>query len=187
MASCSLHHGCDDARRHPLSVAYDGVGRLFRQVAYEVDSLVDALEVLEQRVHGLEHLYLLLCVRDDCVDQLVVAFHHCIVRLDIARLSRQRLLRSVDELVGDAAEGGHDYNHRLFACLYNLFYTQNAFCGTHGCSAKFHYFHLFFYTFYVYVASCVSGLCEKSGSCSPRPEPQHPQSGKHSLASSQYI
>ena len=62
-------------------------------------------------------------------------------RLLIEHIARHGHLAGPDEFVGDAAQGTDHDNDRLALPLNNLLYTQYAFCGTHGSSAKFQYFH----------------------------------------------
>jgi hypothetical protein len=53
-------------------------------------------------------------------------------------------LRRGNQFVCDAVECAYYYNDRLrpSLCLHNFLQAQNAFYGTYGRSAEFHYFHI---------------------------------------------
>ena len=53
-ADTVLHHGCHDVRREALAIADDGVFRLLRQVVNEVDTIIDALQLVEEAVNIVE-------------------------------------------------------------------------------------------------------------------------------------
>ena len=130
-----------DMRAEPLAIADDGRLRLGAQVVDEENAIVYGAQLLEQLVERQEQGGSFLTVGDNGVDHVVMSLQHGLELVFPCLVALKGQLGCGYQLVGDASQCAHHNDHLFFFSLYNLLQAQNAFYGTYGCSAKFHYFH----------------------------------------------
>ena len=143
-AQTVLDQSCHYVRRQALAIADDGILCLAAQVMNQVDAIIDALQLVEQRVYSFEQVFTFLRVGDNRVYHLVVAFHNVVELIPIAFITLEGHLGRGNQFVGDAVQRAYYYYDRLrpSLCLHDFLQAKNAFCGTYGRSAEFHYFHI---------------------------------------------
>ena len=140
-----VHQGGHDAAAQTLTIAHDGVESLAAQVVYQEYAEENALQLVKKGVYLAEQGGALAGVAYHGANHVVMAGLHLSEGHGIALVALAGHFRGSYQLVGDAAEGTHHHYYGLVGgcLLYNLFQIKNTLYGTYGCSAKFHYFHLY--------------------------------------------
>ena len=75
----TLNQGSHNVAADALAIRNNRIARLLTQVTNQINTLIDALQLPQQVIHGSQQRLFLLCVCDDCVNHLVVTLHHLIV------------------------------------------------------------------------------------------------------------
>ena len=142
-AHATVDETCHDVRRQTLTVAHNGILGLLRKVVNEEHTGADAPQLVEQGIYPRQHGGTPRLVSEDGV-------YHLVVAVDDGIVVRAPLLAALlchmghgDEFVGDAVKGTHHNNDRPPSgfCLNDLLQAKDAWHGTYGRSAEFHYFH----------------------------------------------
>ena len=87
--ACPLYQGRHYIAAQPFAVTHDGVVRLLTKVVYEVNTEINAPQLLEERVDGREKDFTLAGLCDDGVNHLMVPVHHVLKLLPITLIPLQ--------------------------------------------------------------------------------------------------
>ena len=131
-------------RRHALPVAHDDIGGLGGEVAYEVDAVVYAAQLVEERLDAVVERVAARPVGDNRVYHVAVALDHGVELVPVLRVARGGQMGGVDQFIGDAAQRGHHHDDRFVDILDDLLQIKYALGRTHGGASEFQYSHFYF-------------------------------------------
>ena len=135
------HGGRHDERRQPLAEAQDLVPRLLRQHLQQEHAAADAVQFVEQGVHGEPQQLPALAGVHERIARVGVPLPQRLQLLQIGRIGRLRQRGDPDELVRDPAQRGHDDDHHILLGLYDRFDLLDALGRGDGTAAEFQDLH----------------------------------------------
>ena len=108
---------CHDIRTKSFAIAHDGVLRFLAEVANKENARINAAQLFEKVINGVEKLLASRGVANDGVNHLVVTCHHFIELASPFLVSTYGHLRCGDKLVGDTSQCTNNHNHGLSLSL----------------------------------------------------------------------
>ena len=111
-----------------LAIADDSGLRLGRQVADEVDALIDRAQLLEHTIDLEDEALTGGTLRDDRMNHRMMALGHLGILGQIGDVASYGQLRGADEFVGDAAKSGYYHDNGFVLRLNDFLDVEDAFC-----------------------------------------------------------
>ena len=130
--------GRHDERREPLAEAQDLVPRLLRQHLQQEHAPADAVQLGQQRLHGGAQRPV---AAGEGLARVQMTLPKLLKLNQIGCVGRFRQRGDPDEFVRDAAQRGHDHDHRIVLRFHDGPYLPYALGRGDGTAAEFQYFH----------------------------------------------
>ena len=128
-------------RAEPLAIAHDSGLRLRAQVVNKEHTIIYRAQLLKEVIEPGKQGCSCLLMKDNGLYHIMVALLHGFKLIFPCLIAIEGLLRSGNQLVGDTSQCTHHDNDLFLFSLYDTLQAEDAFYGTYGRSAKFHYFH----------------------------------------------